>query len=165
MESVYDYYKELKKIYNFDNDYAETAIWGHDIFREKDDDFFISQAEKYGIEISYIEKKSPLLLHGKIAAEYLKEKYSVNSEIYEAVYYHTSGYKFDNDTGKIMLICDALERTRDFEGVEYLREKSFKGINIAYKLIVKNKIEYALKKQLFILPETVEAYNNYISKI
>jgi len=64
-----------------------------------------------------------------------------------------------------MLICDALERTRDFEGVEYLREKSFKEINIAYKLIVKNKIEYALKKHLFILPETVEAYNNYISKI
>ncbi|WGS65403.1 bis(5'-nucleosyl)-tetraphosphatase (symmetrical) YqeK [Marinitoga aeolica] len=151
--------KMLADKYNIEEERVEIAALGHDLFRDVKPYKFLKIARVYGIDISYVEKKHPILLHGKIAAEYLKREYNIPEDVYEAIYYHTSGYKFFGTVGKIIFISDSIEPTREYENVEYYRELAFYNLEKAYKEILKNKVIYALKKNHFLLPDTVEAWN------
>ncbi|MBM7559858.1 bis(5'-nucleosyl)-tetraphosphatase (symmetrical) YqeK [Marinitoga litoralis] len=155
--------KILAEKYNEDELKAEIAALGHDLFRDVKPYKFLKIAKVYNIDISYVEEKNPILLHGKIAAEYLKREYDIPDDIYEAIYYHTSGYKYFNNIGKILFISDSIEPTRNYENVEYFRNIANISIDLAYKEILKNKIIYALNKEHYLLQDTIEAWN-YILK-
>ncbi|WP_047267839.1 bis(5'-nucleosyl)-tetraphosphatase (symmetrical) YqeK [Marinitoga sp. 1197] len=154
--------KMLANKYNIEESRAELAAVGHDLFRDIKPYKFLKIAKVYGIKISFEEEKNPILLHGKIAAEYLKREYNIPDDIYEAIYYHTSGYKYYGLIGKILFVSDSIEPTRNYDKVEYFRKIAFHDINKAYKEILKNKIIYSLNKNHFLLNNTVEAWNNIL---
>lgn len=138
---------------------SEIAALGHDLFRDVKPYKLIRISKAYEIDISYIEERNPILLHGKIAAEFLRRKFKIKKDIYDAIYYHTSGYKYFDTLGKIIFISDSIEPTRKYENVEYFRNLAFYDLNKAYIEILKNKIIYALKKEHLLLPDTIDAWN------
>lgn len=161
--SVENFADDLIKAHNINNieiiKSIKIAIISHDMFRDFNKDMILKKANEYGISQNDIEKKSPILLHGKIAAEYIKEKFNINSSIYKAVYFHTSGNINYGIVGKILIISDTLEKNRDFKGVDELRKISFQNLNKGYFEVIKNRIDYALSKNLPILNETFILYN------
>ncbi|MFN3283466.1 MAG: HD domain-containing protein, partial [Pseudothermotoga sp.] len=82
-----------------------------------------------------------------------------DKEILEAIAYHTSGKENLGDVGKIVFLSDSLEENRIYENVEFLRQMAKQDLNHALYLIVANKILYAVKRRLFVLPETVKMWN------
>ncbi|GAB6188330.1 bis(5'-nucleosyl)-tetraphosphatase (symmetrical) YqeK [Marinitoga arctica] len=156
--------KILANKYKIDERKAELAALGHDLFREVKPYKFLKIARFYGIKISEIEKNHPILLHGKIAAEYLKMRYDIPDDIYKAIYYHTSGYKYFDTLGKILFIADSIEPTRVYENIDYFRKLAEYDINKAYEEILKNKILYAIKRNHFLILETVESWNYILSR-
>ncbi|MDN5342901.1 bis(5'-nucleosyl)-tetraphosphatase (symmetrical) YqeK [Oceanotoga sp. DSM 15011] len=163
--SVKDYIEKLSKIFSLDSKKCEIAALGHDIFREKNSNTLMEQAKKYKLNLKMYEINYPLLLHGKIAALYLKEKYELDEEIYQAIYYHTSGCINSNDITKALVISDSAEQTRDYKGVEELRKISEKSLDEAYNYVMKGKITYALKNRLLILDETIEYWNKHVLEV
>ncbi|NUU97106.1 bis(5'-nucleosyl)-tetraphosphatase (symmetrical) YqeK [Marinitoga sp. 1138] len=159
--------KILANLYGVSELKAEIAAFGHDLFRDVKPYRFLNMAKSYGLELSKAEVKNPILLHGKIAAEFLKKKYNICNDIYEAIYFHTSGCKCFNTNiiGKILFISDSIEPTRNYENVEYLRELAKRDIEKAYIEILKNKIIYAIEKKHLLLYETVEAWNYNIMEV
>ncbi|SHE87252.1 putative HD superfamily hydrolase of NAD metabolism [Marinitoga hydrogenitolerans DSM 16785] len=156
--------KILADKYGVEENRIELAALGHDLFRDVKPYKFLKIAKVYEIGISYVEKKNPILLHGKIAAEYLKREYNIPEDVYEAIYYHTSGYKHFGIVGKIIFIADSIEPTRKYKNVEYYRDIAFYDINRAYKEILKNKVIYSLERNHFLLSDTVDAWNYSIAQ-
>lgn len=164
-EGVLDYSVKLAERHGVDSEAVSIAALYHDYFRNLDPEKLIEKAETYGVTISEWDRKRPVLLHGKLAAMDLKEKYpdlKYLDEIYEAVMFHTSGYPFGSDIGKILFVSDSVEVNRQFDGVEALRNLAMVDLDQTCFAILKNKIKHAMEKGTVILPETIMAYNEMI---
>lgn len=134
----------------------------HDAYRNHKKSEMIQMAKKHQLHITKEEAFNPVLLHGKLAANDLKNRYPNLlriDEIAQAVEYHTSGYVFSSKIGKIIFIADSLEKNRIYPGVDELRKLSIEDLNTAFFLILKGKVRLALEKNHLILKESLKAYN------
>ncbi|BBE31641.1 metal-dependent phosphohydrolase [Tepiditoga spiralis] len=163
--AVNSYALKLAKIFNLNPLKISIASLAHDLFRDFSFDLQLKIAKKYNIKISNEEKKHPILLHGKNSALYMKKRYNISNDIFNAIYYHTSGSPQLNDLGKVLVISDSAEETRSYPEVNKLRNLSLNSIEEAYKFVIKNKITYAISKRLIILEETVNTWNKYIMEV
>jgi len=144
---------------------VKIAALYHDAYRNHKKKELLQIAKKNNLEITSEEQFNPVLLHGKLAANDLKNRYPTLSrldEIAQAVRYHTSGYNFASKIGKIVFIADSLEKNRIYPGVDELRKLSVEDLNSAFFLILKGKIRLALEKKHLVLKETINAYNQTI---
>jgi len=159
---VLDYSILLAEKYNEEIFPVKIGALFHDAYRNHKSNELLKIAKKNHLKITPEEKFNPILLHGRLAAYDLKKNYPNLSEIdkiAEAVQYHTSGYLFDSNIGKIVFIADSLEKNRIYPGVEELRKLSMEDLNAAFFLILKGKVRLALEKNQIILKETLNAYN------
>ena len=62
-------------------------------------------------------------------------------------------------TDKILYIADKVEETRDYEGVERLRNLSFEDINLCLLEVYKSNIIYVIKGNNVLHPDTVKIWN------
>lgn len=161
-EGVLQYSQKLCRMHGYDEGPCAVAAIAHDLFRDMPKDDLLALARKYELPLMEIEKKNPILLHGKISACYLEEHYGGIEEIEsikEAVSFHIGGYPFNSYVGYITFISDGIETGRKFKGVEKLRELSLKNLERCYEEVLRNTLNYTLKKDLFLLPESVTAWN------
>lgn len=165
VEGTAKFAKALAKIHNLDQTIAEFMAYAHDLFRDISYEKLFKISKVYSIEITSHDLTNPILLHGKVAAEFVKRRFKINdSDILTGIAFHTSGYKDLGIYGKVLFLADSLEETRTYPNVNKLRELAFKDIEVAYFEVLRNKIIYALSRDLLILPESVESWNNLIMK-
>ena len=67
-------------------------------------------------------------------------------------------------TAKIVFLADLIEPGRDFEGVEEIREASFKNLDRGMLLSYENTIRYLLEDGLLIHPDAIAGYNQLAAK-
>lgn len=160
VESCVNFAVQLASIHGVNEDQVKIASFAHDIFRDLEPSILIKMASAYKVKVTRLEKLNPILLHGKVAAEYVRRRFYIDDkEILEAIAYHTSGKENLGDVGKIVFLSDSLEENRIYEDVEFLRQMAKQDLNHALYLVVANKILYAVKRRLFVLPETVKMWN------
>jgi len=153
----------LAERYGVDELACRIAALAHDMFRDLSLSKLLLLAEIYGVELNDVEKENPILLHGKLAAIYLQKRFDIKEKsVLNAVRYHTSGSPELDTLGKIVFLADSLEFGRVYDKVETLRKLSFKNLDTAVFETLKNKMIYALKRNLLLLPESVEMWNNMI---
>jgi predicted HD superfamily hydrolase involved in NAD metabolism len=114
-----------------------------------------------------VEKSMPLLLHGYIGAELIREEYGVeDEEIAQAIYRHTVGGAAMTDLDKIIYFADMIEPARDYPAVEHLRELS-KTVSLDEMVLagLSQSIEFVLNKNHLIHPDTVVARNEILLKL
>jgi len=160
---VLDYSVLLAEKHDEDCLPVKIAALYHDAYRNHKKNELIRIAKKNKMTITAEEQFNPILLHGRLAANDLRNRYPSLSridEISEAVQYHTSGYTFSSKIGKIVFIADSLEKNRIYPGVEDLRKLSIVDLNEAFFLILKGKVRLALEKNHIVLKETINAYNS-----
>lgn len=163
--SCCEFARKLAKIHGIDEDKVIVACLAHDAFRDVPATKLLRIARSYGIEPSEMELEHPVLLHGKIAAEYLKRRFKFNDQdVLDAVAFHTSGKAGMNEVGKIVFLADALEETRVYEGVEHLRRLAERDLDEALIQTLRSKVCYAMEKEYLLLSETVEMWNWLLRK-
>lgn len=92
---------------------AVTAGMLHDICRAWDDDKMLRKAEQYGLLIDIAERNKPNLLHGPVAAEQCRRKLDIDdTDIYEAIFWHTTGRPGLNLLGQALYCADFAEPLR-----------------------------------------------------
>lgn len=155
--------KELGNKYGADTYKLSIAAILHDAAKPLKDEELIARAEKYGIQLDYASKHMPQLLHGPVAAELGKELFSISDiEIYNSVYYHTTGRSGMSLYEKIIYMADMIEEGRKFEGVDDLRKLTFKNIDEALLKASTDTLIYVLERKLLIHPLTIEMRNSLI---
>ncbi|MCX7654175.1 MAG: bis(5'-nucleosyl)-tetraphosphatase (symmetrical) YqeK [Fervidobacterium sp.] len=162
---VVDFCERLAKRYSMDMDKLKVMALAHDLFRDIDGSKLKKMAKCYGINLTTLLDKKPILLHGLVSAEYLRKRFGVqDTDILLGVAYHTSGHPEFGIYSKALVLADSLEFTRLYDKVNQLRELAFFDIDLAFKEVIKNKITYALSFNLYVLPDTLETWNKLVEE-
>ena len=107
--------RDLCLRYNMDPMAGYLAGIVHDICKFMEDDELIRLALCDGKGMSALEKTKPSLLHGRAAAIYLQEHYSIkDKEILDAVSSHVTGGMGMGALAKVIYIADKTEASRDW---------------------------------------------------
>lgn len=121
-------------------DAAEAGIL-HDITKKLSMDEQLILAEKYGIVFDKFERENIKLTHAITGAALSKELFGIPERIYSAIRWHTTGRADMTLLEKIIYIADYIEPTRDFEGVERLRQLAYEDIDSAMALGLRMSLE------------------------
>jgi nicotinate-nucleotide adenylyltransferase len=104
---------DLAERFGLDSDTAYTAGITHDMCKALDTGTMSALACSDGRPVSADELAKPSLLHGRAAAMWLPSRFGItDSEIIEAVRYHTTGYAGCGPLTKIVYIADKIEFRR-----------------------------------------------------
>jgi predicted HD superfamily hydrolase involved in NAD metabolism len=169
--SVYVMHTAKKLAYKYGVDPYKAEITGllHDCGKYMSDQVIIAKAKSYNIKIKNVQYYEPDLLHGPVGAMMAKEKYpNIDEEMYNAIYYHTTGRPEMNELEKIIYVADLIEPTRNYPEVDELR--SYVGLDLdVLTLKVMDKVLLSLiKSGKYIDPLTIKArnklYNNVYSR-
>jgi len=96
---------------------AAAAGLLHDLCKPLKRAEMIAAAEDFDISISEMQREKPALLHGPVAAEKAKRDLHVESnDVYEAIYYHTTGKPGLGLVGQALYFADFSESNRTYPG-------------------------------------------------
>ncbi|HIR85749.1 MAG TPA: nicotinate (nicotinamide) nucleotide adenylyltransferase, partial [Candidatus Limivicinus faecipullorum] len=122
---------QLAKLWGEDPEKAAVAGILHDSTKNLSYDEQLILCDKYGIILDNAQRENPKLLHAITGAALAKDRFGVSEEISQAIRWHTTGKPDMNTLEKIIYLADYIEPTRDFEGVERLRELAYEDLDAA----------------------------------
>ncbi|NLY11398.1 MAG: HD domain-containing protein [Firmicutes bacterium] len=163
IESVRKMAVSLASKWDVDQKQADLAGLIHDVARDFSNDDLLKMANEFDIVIDEFSRQSPILLHGPVGAILAQKKFSLTRDVFNSVYYHTTGWKNMSFLEKIVYIADKIEDNRTFPGVEVLREEAFLDLDRALILVLENSLRYQLSKHAPIHPLTIEAWNSVVT--
>jgi len=92
---------------------TELAVWGHDLFRSFAPGEQLRLAREAGVTIHPEDERSPVLLHGPVAAAVLRERFAIiDAEALAAVRDHTLGAESMPLLAKVILLADKVEERK-----------------------------------------------------
>lgn len=126
----------------------------------------IEYCEKHDIPITEVEQDNPSLLHAKVGAEMSRRKFDIEDpEIYQAIFYHTTGHPNMSLLDKIIYISDYMEPHRDeAPNLDLVRKQVFVDIDQALLTILKDSVAYLDKSDKTVDPMTMETYLYYVKQ-
>ncbi len=89
---------------------VRPAVLGHDLLRVTPREELLRLAGETGHEPNEAERAEPLLLHGRIAAALLRERFGIDdADVLNAVRYHTTGRAGMSEVEKVVFLADKTE--------------------------------------------------------
>lgn len=138
----------------------------HDSAKDMPPQELAAAARELGIAVSAEEASSPGLLHGKVGAGLLAERFGVgDAEIGMAVADHVTGRRNMGPLSLILYVADQTAADRDFDGVAELRVLARMDLFKAAALVCRYKLQYILASGKPIVMETVALYNELQSRL
>lgn len=125
---------KLARHYGADETVALRAGLLHDVTKAIDGEDQLLLVDKYDIMISDFERRHPKLLHAKTGAAVAKYVFGECDEVVEAIFWHTTGKADMTLMEKIIYLADYMEPTRNFPGVDDLRETVWRDIDEGLKM-------------------------------
>lgn len=156
--------KHLANIYGACDEEAETAAILHDVSK---------YADKEWMKKTIIEQQmDPVLLqfhhelwHAPVGAFVAYNEFGIsNPDILNAIRYHTTGRANMSKLEKIIYCADMIEPSRQFPGVEELREQADLGLDSLIRLCAKRSIQFLMQKNQPVYPDSIHCYNDLVSR-
>ena len=154
---------------------VELAALMHDFTKEYSYERQLELCAKYSIELTADEKSNPKLLHAKTAAMIASDRFSLSTDICNAIYWHTTGKAAMSPFEIVIYLADYIEEFRDDPSCVKLREFYKKALskeldkNVALnKTLVKSfdtTIKHLISEEQTICKYTFEARNYYIDQL
>ncbi len=128
----------------------------HDMCKELDKKQLESLAIEDGFGLSETEMKKPSLLHGRACAVILQRDFSINdSDVLEAVSYHTFGKKKMCNIAKIVCIADKIEPGRPYMSSSKMKNLLKLSLDALLSSVLKEVISVRKKKKDEVFPEAL----------
>lgn len=148
---------QLAKLWGEDPEKAAVAGILHDSTKNLSYEEQLILCDKYGIILDNAQRENPKLLHAITGAALAKDRFGVSEEISQAIRWHTTGKPDMTTLEKIIYLADYIEPTRDFEGVEQLRELAYEDLDKALALGLEMSLEELRHQNVEPHRDTVEA--------
>lgn len=160
---VADEAKRLAIKYGGDAEKCYLAGLLHDITKNSPDEEHLKLFETFGIMLSVVEKNAVKLWHAMSGEAYIKNVLGIDdSELLDAVRYHTTAKANMSLTAKILYLADFTSRDRDYEDVDVIRALVDKSLDEAFIYALKYSITDLVEFSRAVHPDTVEAYNEAV---
>ena len=147
----------LAERYGADVEKARVAALLHDCTKKLEMPEQLELCRKYGIELDELEQQALKLLHAKTGAAIARDVFGVDEEIYHAIWWHTTGHAGMTLLEKIIYLADYIEPSRDFPGVDKLRDVCYKDLNEGLLLGLEMTIEEMTRMGNPVHHATIEA--------
>lgn len=148
----------LAKRWGADEYEAEAAGILHDITKKCTVDEQLLLCDKYGIIIDMSVPGMDKSLHQTTGAAVAWWEFGVSESIRDAIRWHTTGKPDMKLLEKIIYLADYIEPTRNFDGVEPLRELSYQDLDAAMELGLQMTIDDLRSKGATVLEVSGQAY-------
>ncbi len=149
--------RELCERFLLDGELGFLAGISHDLCKQFAEEDLMALAKKDSFPISELEAQKPSLLHGRAAAELIRERFGVEeASVLDAVRWHTFGHKGLCPLGRALFVADKLEPGRK-SVPEKLRSEALKlDFNKMVIKVIENNIEHLNNTGKIAAPETLE---------
>ncbi len=155
---------ELAKLYGADTEKAYFAGLLHDIQKNLTKDEQLQFFSASAIMLTDVEKTSPKVWHAISGARFIESELNVtDTDIINAVRYHTTGRAGMSLLEKIIYIADFTSCDRKYPDVDVLREIVANDLNDALIYALRHTIVSLGSKTEPIHPDTLNAYNELLS--
>ena len=152
----------LASRYGIDMQKAYISGLLHDCAKCVPDEKKIAECRQNDITITDSEYKSPYLLHSKLGAFYARTQYGINdTDILEAITWHTTGHPDMTMLEKIVFVADYIEPYRNkAANLDKIRYLAFTNIDDAILHILNDTINYLKENDKPIDGITLETYSD-----
>ena len=135
----------------------------HDCAKMRSDGSLLRLCQRNGIKMTPYEQTHPQMLHAKAGALIARSKYKVtDSDVLDAIRWHTTGKPGMTDLGKIIYIADFIEPNRkDLDCLPAIRKAAFDNLDEGVYLILKNILEWLESKNETIDEMSKAAFDYY----
>ncbi len=150
----------LARRWGADEDRMRRAAILHDCTK------YLSMAEhlelcaQYGVELDALERATEKLLHAKTGAVKARYLFGQDDEVYDAIFYHTTGRAGMSLAEKILYVADYIEPNRGPE-MEQMRALAFRDLDGAMAMGAFLAIQEMRERGREIHHNTLEAYECY----
>ena len=159
--------QNLADVYGANKDNCMVAGILHDYCKCMSINEMLLMCEKYNVELSDEDKQADGCIHGFLAAKICKDKFNINDEVYNAIYYHTCGRPNMTILEKIIYVSDFIEPLRRFrDRVEEVRKMAYINIDKAVVLSSEMGLKHLKVTNKFIhsnTQKTIEYYKKLIN--
>lgn len=131
----------------------------HDICKDMSESEQLQLFKEFGIILDSLVLNAPKLWHSALGAEYLEKKLGItDSDILNAVRYHTTARANMSLLEKIIYLADFTSEERDYSGVEDMR----RAVNISLEKAMFDALEFSVndlkEKNKPVHPDTLSAF-------
>ncbi|MDQ0161270.1 bis(5'-nucleosyl)-tetraphosphatase (symmetrical) YqeK [Bacillus alveayuensis] len=106
------------------------------------------------------------LWHAPVGAYLAEKEVGIHdSDVLDAIKYHTSGREQMTPLEKVIYLADYIEPGRHFPGVEEVRQLAMDNLDRALFKSMQNTIIFLMKKNQPIYPDTFKAYNDLAKRL
>ena len=137
----------------------------HDYAKELPDDYLVEYVYRNGLDHDSISDSNPYLYHGLVAAHICQSKGYINTlSSYNAIRYHTTGYIHLDLLGKVIFVADAVEISRNYQTVDFLRRLAFKDLDKACLEVLEHTILFLKRYDKPVHPNSIK-FKIYLSNL
>lgn len=124
---------KMAEIFGADVEKAEIAGLLHDCAKQIPHNTQLDMCKEYGIPLDEVKEKELGLLHAELGAYFAEQEFGIkDSEILDAIRYHTLGRENMTALEKILYLSDIIEPNRkEFDGLNDLRKLCFSNLDRA----------------------------------
>jgi predicted HD superfamily hydrolase involved in NAD metabolism len=152
---------ELARRHGVSEPQAELAALVHDFYKKLPLSEQLAEAERWGLIHCPEDREMPQVLHGPLAAAWLRREYAGLPEaVYEAVDAHTLGRPGMSALAMLIYSADLTEAGRNYPGVDILRQKLYDDLQAGTLLCLEESLKYLRREGRREHPQTRAAYEN-----
>ena len=151
----------LAEHYGADVTDAARAGMLHDVTKALTAEEQLKLCEEYGMILNHFERENPKLLHAKTGAAVARRLFGENEAVCSAIEWHTTGRAGMSLLEKIIYLADYVEPSRDFDGVEELRQLTWQNLDAAMLLGLEMTMQQLREKGSTIGPDSLAAYQYF----
>ena len=163
---VRDIARELAHHHGIDAERASLGMLAHDVARAMGDQELINRADELGLPIGLVERLAPVLLHGPVGAEILqREDGLTDTDLYQAVYWHSTAHPSLDSLGKVVFLADKLdpEKIRYYPYLPLLWELALQDLDRAVLEFLTRETSSRVSRGELVHLATVEARNSLLA--
>ncbi len=148
-------------------DRAQVALaaWGHDIARALSPQELLARARGFGLEVSPVEEEAPILLHGPVGAEILRQEYGIDDpQVLAAARFHSTGRAEMSLLEKVIFVADKIEpgKVRASPALARVRELADRDLDAAILEYLDQMLIVAREEGWPLHPQAVAARNELL---
>ncbi len=149
----------LAKRWGADEVLARRAGILHDCTKYWELEEHLAVCDKYGAQLDDLERSAVKLLHSKSGACIAREVFGEPEEVFQAIFWHTTGKADMTLLEKILYIADYMEPCRKFDGVDKMRELAYSDLDKAMLMGVNMTVEDMTERGVPIHANTLGAHD------
>ena len=145
-----------------DREQVELAAWGHDIARALSRRELLARARGFGLEVSPVEEEAPILLHGPVGAEILRQEHGIDDpEVLAAARFHSTGRAGMSLLEKVIFVADKIEpgKVRAKPALARVRELADRDLDAAILEYLDQMLMVASEENWSLHPQAIAARN------